>query len=221
MKYGGPEGEKRCIKHWNKVWENIACNSMLPPSLVLVVMCLHGAYILHGEVLSSLVWSDLFTLQTRLQLSNTYQNIYSLSACFSAPSTNLHHILNPSTTVLFSLCWVFFVFWPTIHCLTLQFPPSVVTPFSFIFPLFFVFLCVFDHRFYNSSQSDAPGAVLAPITTWEHRAEVTGRVGGFICIESINMYFLEFMFAHIIIISVLFCFVFKIVKTQIFVSLSS
>ena len=58
-------------------------NSVLPPSLLLVALCLHGAHILSGELLSSLVWPDLFTLQARLQLSNTYQNIYSLSLSLS------------------------------------------------------------------------------------------------------------------------------------------
>lgn len=74
-------------------------NIMLAPILGLAALCLHGAHILSGEVLSSLVWPDLFTLQARLLFSNTYQNIYSLRACLSAPSTNLHHILYPSTSV--------------------------------------------------------------------------------------------------------------------------
>lgn len=66
------------IATWRREARKESVNSMWPPSSVVVALCLHGAHILSGEVLSSLVWPDLFTLQARLQLSNTYQNIYSL-----------------------------------------------------------------------------------------------------------------------------------------------
>lgn len=109
MMHGGPEGEERLNKDHEKEERKESVNSVLPPSLVLVALCLHGAHILSGEVLSSLVWPDLFTLQARLQLSNTYQNIYSLPACLSAPSTNLHHILLPHLYYLPLLLSFFFL----------------------------------------------------------------------------------------------------------------
>lgn len=80
MMHGGPEGQER----QNKEEREESVNTMLPPSLVLVALCLHGAHILSGEVLSALVWPDLFTLWARLQLSNAFQNIYSFPACLSA-----------------------------------------------------------------------------------------------------------------------------------------
>lgn len=80
MMHGGPQGQER----QNKEEREERVNIMLPPSLVLVALCLHGAHILSGEVLSALVWPDLFTLRARLQLSNTYQNIYSFPARLSA-----------------------------------------------------------------------------------------------------------------------------------------
>lgn len=102
MMHGGPEGEQRQNKERQIEARIKSVNSMLPPSLALVALCLHGAHILSGKVLSSLVWPDLFTLQARLQLSNTYQNIYSPPAHLCATSMNLHHTHYhyPSTSVL-------------------------------------------------------------------------------------------------------------------------
>lgn len=71
MMHGGPEGEERKKQRTEKEEREESVNSMLPPSLVLVALCLHGAHILSGEILSILVWPDLFILQARLQLSNT------------------------------------------------------------------------------------------------------------------------------------------------------
>lgn len=98
-------------------------NSVLQPSLVLVALCLHGAHILSGEVLSSLVWPDLFTLQARLQLSNTYQK-YLLCPW---PSLCHQHILASH-----SLCAMWYVLLLTVFiilaytpiCLTSKVPPS-------------------------------------------------------------------------------------------------
>lgn len=57
MIHVGGEGEAR-----KRGESEASANSMLPPGSVLVALCLHGAHILSGEVLSSLVWPDLFTL---------------------------------------------------------------------------------------------------------------------------------------------------------------
>lgn len=81
MMHGGLEGQERQSKEERE--ESV--NSMLPPRLVLVALCLHGAHILSGELLSAMVWPDLFTLWARLQLSNRYQNIFSFPACLFAP----------------------------------------------------------------------------------------------------------------------------------------
>lgn len=147
----------------------VSVSSVLPPGLVLVALCLHGAHILCGEVLSSLVWPDLFTLQARLQLSNTYQNIYSPSARLFAPSTKLHHIFNPSTTVLFFFCWVFLVFWPyTFICLTSKFPPHL-SLLSHLYSIYSLsFFSLFKHSFENAIEISKNIE-----TTKRHRAEVT------------------------------------------------
>lgn len=71
----GPEGETRSKTKGRKREEKVSVDSVLPPSLVPVSVCLHGAHILSRGALSGPVWPDLFTLQARLQLSNTYQNI--------------------------------------------------------------------------------------------------------------------------------------------------
>lgn len=49
----GPVGEERQNIDPEKIGKSV--NSMLPPSLVLVALCLHGAHILRGDVLSGLV----------------------------------------------------------------------------------------------------------------------------------------------------------------------
>lgn len=62
-------------KYWYMKRRTREALAMSPPQLWrYVVLCLHGAHILSGKVLSSLVWPDLFTLQARFQLSNTHQN---------------------------------------------------------------------------------------------------------------------------------------------------
>lgn len=116
-------------------------NIVLPPNLVLVVVCLHGAHILRGEVLSSVVQPDLFTPRACFQFSNTYQKIYSLYV----GRTNLHlSILSPAL-----LPDVLSILHMNPVCLTSIFPQLFVTLFSFIFPLSFGFLFVFDRSFNN------------------------------------------------------------------------
>lgn len=146
--------------------ENGKCsNIVLPPSLVLVVVCLHGAHILRGEVLSSLVQPDLFTLWACFQFSNTYQKIYYLYI----GSTNLHLlILSPA---LFPN--VLSILHMNPVCLTSIFPQLFVTLFSFIFPLSFGFLFVFDRSFNNlCCLSNSCGRPL-----WELRAMPATTVG--------------------------------------------
>lgn len=131
----GQREKRGKTKYQQKEARKESVNSVLPPSLVLVALCLHGAHILSGEVLSSLVWPDLFTLRARLQLSNTYQNIYSHPARLCATSINFHHALYPSTSVPSPSCFYYSDLHP--H-LTSKFPAPFVTPFSFVFPFFFL-----------------------------------------------------------------------------------
>lgn len=134
---------------------------MLPPSFVLVAVCLHGAHILSGELLSSLVWHDLFSLQARLQLSNTYQNIYSLPVCLYAPSTNLHLISYPSTSVLST---------------SLSDLQSHAKPPNFLHPCYMVLNCIPSLLLYSLCsfsllimQVNAEGALFAVRAMWEHQ----------------------------------------------------
>lgn len=92
----GGEGQNKAGKKRRQ--ESVT--SVLPPSSVF--LCLHGAHILSGKVVLGLVWPDLFTLQARLQFSNTYQNIYSLLYLYKLVS----HSLSLHIYAFSACCWL-------------------------------------------------------------------------------------------------------------------
>lgn len=134
---------------------------MLPPSSVIVALCLHGAHILSGEVLSSLVWPDLFTLQARLQLSNTHQNIYSLLYL----QTCITFSVLPHLYFLCLLLTVFIILTCT-PLLNLNISSTLCHSVSIcISSILCVSLCL---NIPFTMQLNAAGAVFADRAMWEH-----------------------------------------------------
>lgn len=122
---------------------------MLPPISVLVALCLYCTHILSGDVLSSLVWLDLFTLQAHSELSNTYQNSYSPHTNVPSWGTNLYHILHPSKSVLSPSLTIFIILTYT-HLLEPNTPStlSISSHLRFLLALSF---SIFEHFFDNAS----------------------------------------------------------------------